>query len=179
LALQDRDKDHLEKYRRFLGVENAITSYQPVAGQKVVRVGVRSRHIVDRLKELGMDKKKPPLLAAAVAAGSRDFWRGVFDGDGSVLVLGSGDIRLALKGNRELVEQFHAYCSGLISTKAKVVRHSTISRVSYSGESAKVLMVHFYRDAVVSLNRKQRTVDAIIGAVNGEDTNSLRKRLPD
>lgn len=162
LALQERDVLHLEKFKQFLGISNDITGYMPKAGQRVMRVSTRSQHIVDRLHELGMDKKQPPLLAREESVDSRDFWRGMVDGDGTIMITSGGVVRLVLNGNQELVEQFSIYCGHLVESKAQVVKHSSISRVSYSGKYARTLIAHFYQRAVVSLDRKQVAANAII-----------------
>lgn len=82
-----------------------------------------------------------------------------------MLITGSG-VRLALNGNRELLEQFCTYCRRLVHSKANVLKHSSITKMTYGGEYAKKLIGHFYGTAVVFLDRKQQKAKEILEAAS-------------
>jgi hypothetical protein len=109
-----------------------------------------------------MDKKKPPLLASAEMAESRDFWRGVVDGDGTVILDGAQRPNLRLNGNYELLAQFAQYCRQWVPTNASPRPHSTIYRVSLAGEYAVRMIRQLYIQGDTALDRKQETANRIL-----------------
>jgi len=69
-----------------------------------VRFSVRSEQLAERILRLG--RYDGPIDDTLV--GSRDFWRGVTDGDGSLGILDTGYAYIGLVGSRRLLE---AFCS--------------------------------------------------------------------
>ncbi|MFG3422219.1 hypothetical protein [Micromonospora sp. NPDC048063] len=78
VGLAERDRAHLLKLRTFLGSTSVISAPSPT--HHSCQFSVRSQRLADRLVALG--RYQGPINARLVE--SRDFWRGVVDGDGSV-----------------------------------------------------------------------------------------------
>jgi hypothetical protein len=82
LRLQQRDRRHIEKFRAFLGSEEPIYIE---ARTKSVGITICSREMSDDLAELGIIPRKSLISQACDSlAESKEFWRGMFDGDGHI-----------------------------------------------------------------------------------------------
>lgn len=109
VGLAARDRDHLVALRNFLGSTSAIS--EPTPERQACQFSVRSFQLCDRLLSLGRyDDRVDDALRA-----SRDFWRGVTDGDGSIgsYKRSSSSIRclsqFRLVGRRPVLEAFAAF----------------------------------------------------------------------
>jgi len=83
LRVSERDKDHIVKLRAFLGSTHAISAgpagnYGGYASRPSVHFTVTSARLAERLLTLG--RYEGPIDDTLIR--SRDFWRGVTDGDG-------------------------------------------------------------------------------------------------
>lgn len=83
ISLKQSDRDHLVKFKEFLGSGHKLSENSTHNGGCCVKIP--SPYIVDRLKSLWIGERKTmdytvhPLLVE-----SRDFWRGMIDGDGHI-----------------------------------------------------------------------------------------------
>jgi len=181
LRLSGRDRIHVEKFRCFLGSSHKIV-YIPVphyrdswSGSKdSCQLSIRSTRLVERLEELGLVSK---LKSAAILSlcQSRDFWRGVVDGDGCIGALTgrkSHLARLELVGGEPLLQQFVNYVHTVVpNTTVSVRPHKTIYKVSMSGSTARQMILTLYSNACVVLDRKGNTARNILDA--GQPVQSL------
>jgi hypothetical protein len=92
LRLSEIDRGHVEKFRQFLSSTHAVTVSPPgnfggYQSRASVCYTVSSRRLGERLLELGRYEGQ----IAAELVGSRHFWRGVVDGDGSIYTLKLGN----------------------------------------------------------------------------------------
>ena len=107
LTISNKDEMHLKKYCKFFGEglqirdvtdPNAKAPRQVNFDGKYLRVGFSSKGIYDRLLNLGFTNNKTlNLIPDNELKNSRDFWRGVIDGDGHVCM--TGDTRANGKYN--------------------------------------------------------------------------------
>ena len=160
LGLQKRDREHLVKFRDWLGSDHAIIEIPPKPGLFGMsgiqyRYQVRSHPLADRVEALGRYGPTPdPELAA-----SPDFWRGVVDGDGTVGVY-SGNPTLKVFGSDWLLGAFVEFLDsvGLRRThrgrRPNVRPCQSIFAVGTSGTTAAGITKLLYADAVVALDRK-------------------------
>ena len=162
LVLQKRDRDHLVKFRDFLGSGHAIT---PIAAAKVppnvavpnggqgtgaFRYAATSRQIADRLEALG---RYGPAVDPELAA-SRDFWRGVIDGDGSIGI-SKGIPWCSVVGSRWLLQAFVDFLGPVSSRRPLHVRPArTIFTVSTTYKTAGKVVERLYAGASTALDRK-------------------------
>lgn len=159
VVLKHADRGHLVKLRDFLGSTHAITPVAPnvsvyrgqvIRGGPAERYAVRSKHLAARLLELGRyGPRADPELTR-----SRDFWRGVVDGDGTVAV--SCDIpQLKLFGSHWLLSAFVEFLGPVSSRRPLNVRPTKTSFVvSTSYKTAEKVVDRLYAGATVALDRK-------------------------
>src|SRR3990172_2080360 len=141
LRLAARDGAHVARFRDFLGSSHSITVVEGwrQRGTDGHQLSIRSPSLVARLSNAGMTAGCPRRACPDLAA-SRDFWRGVVDGDGHVAIRENA-ARLELVGNRDLLDQFLAFvCRHAPGCRATVLPHKTIFRVGLRGKYASVIL---------------------------------------
>jgi transposase-like protein len=174
--LAEKDRGHLEKLRSFLGSDHAITRITTVRliGGPTVYYKVRSKHISDRLLALGMTKKTDDRAPCSELANSRDFWRGMIDGDGtvsrseavyaSIILHGHMPVLVAFQtwlSNQDLAEPHIAPAS---NGSALTPRKQPIFRISAMGDKACGIIDTLYRNATIALDRKRIIAEQIFAA---------------
>ena len=161
IALSIVDIRHLEKIKGFLESGHTITKYY----NKVVktdtpnacRFSVGSTQICNRLEELGV---KGPELSDDVAM-SRDFWRGVVDGDGH-LAKRTNTAGLSLVGFPYILEPYQRFLRYELNIESTIKPHSSIYKIDINGKNGIRAIDYLYRDSKVSLDRKQKVADDIM-----------------
>lgn len=163
VALQARDRGHVEKFRAFMGSTHIIsdTPARPdgphIKSGPGVRISVRSNRIGEMLTARGMVSGKPDRVPCAELDDSPDFWRGMVDGDGSV---GTGNNRygyadISLCGQLKVVERFAAFMKRRVGAQVTPTKtQSGIWHVQTSGSTALAALELLYRNAIVALDRK-------------------------
>jgi len=162
IVLARKDAGHLRKFRDFLGSGHAITPVAPggyPGSTGSVRFSVRSQRLANRLTELGV--KSGPV--ANELASSRDFWRGVVDGDGWVTT-DAANPRLGIVGYPYLLGPFVAFLTGHGIVGPSVRPHKSISQVECKSLSAIRTADILWRDCTVSLDRKHEAALAVAAA---------------
>jgi hypothetical protein len=163
VGLAERDREHLVKLRAFLGSTHAIST----VSQKhpACQFRVTSARLAARL--LGLGRYEGPI--APELATSRDFWRGVVDGDGSIGRYskrpgGPRSAQIRLFGERRLIAAFSEFLinDGTTGANLSVRTHKNIYCAGTSGRSATRIIDLLYRDAKTSLSRKAATAQAIL-----------------
>lgn len=169
LVIQKGDRGHLEKLRDFLASAHAITEVHPAKvspryaapnggrGTGAVRFAVTSRRIADRLEALG---RYGPAVNPGLAA-SRDFWRGVIDGDGTVGV-SCGIPHVKLWGTRWLLRSFVEFLGPISRHPLNARPARSIYVVSTSYRTAEKLVDRLYAGAGVALDRKAEKAAGIL-----------------
>jgi hypothetical protein len=154
--LSECDREHLVKLRSFLGSTHKIGvapagNYGGYRSRPSVRLSVPSGRLARRLLSLG--RYEGPIDSTLIQ--SRDFWRGVVDGDGSLGHLASGYAYFALVGSRRLLEAFLAFLQGNgLSARMTIRPDKTIFQVATAGHIAERIVSLLYEDATVALDRK-------------------------
>lgn len=175
LALQARDRDHLVKFRDFLGSGHAISKFRE--GKKSVIEGrqleehptfifsLRSAQIAADFSLRGIGVKSLQRVVTDDLAYNRDFWRGMIDGDGYV-----GDPvvarRIGFCGGLGLVNQFIAFArSHGIGMNTNARPEKSIYVTGFTKDQAARLIRILYSDATVFLDRKNERAQATIQGV--------------
>ncbi|WFE32869.1 helix-turn-helix domain-containing protein [Micromonospora sp. WMMD975] len=154
VGLAARDREHLVALRNYLGCQNSISPTSPTHGS--CQFSVRSQRLADRLIELG--RYQQTLDERLVA--SRDFWRGVVDGDGSLGIYQrpapstASLAQLRVVGRRHLLESFVAFleCEGIVGLSVRP--HQSIFSVGTTCGPAERIAKLLYEDAGTALARK-------------------------
>lgn len=84
LVVETKDKDWMEDYKNFLNPRINLNVTQPKRGNTLYRVQVRSKGLKENLEKYGLTENKSLTLFWKFPL-TKDFVRGVFDGDGCVV----------------------------------------------------------------------------------------------
>ena len=156
VRVSERDRDHLVKLRAFFGSTHTISAapagnYGGYPSRPSVRFTVRSARLAQRLLSLG--RYEGPINDTLTR--SRDFWRGVVDGDGSLGLLATGYAYFGLVGSRRLLEAFLAFLrSNGLAARMTIRPDKTIFQIATAGRTAEKIVSFLYGNAQVALDRK-------------------------
>jgi hypothetical protein len=167
LTLAVRDREHVEAYRAFFGSTHTIierpasVSRLPggrnICGGPAIMLSFRSRRLAERLLSLG--RYEGPVDSELAA--SRDFWRGVIDGDGHIGTVKHEhrrSTRLSLVGSHRLLDGFCAFAAskqaGRMRREPRPCKGKNLYEVTWSYNAALLLIDCLYTDAAIALRRK-------------------------
>lgn len=165
LVVAEKDREHLEKFKKFLKSTYTISSIQPSKtawGGPSVRHEVRSTQICNTLYSYGFDVKRERVAIDEITK-SRDFFRGCVDGDGW---LGFDKYPyVALSGHKLLLEKFQQFLRKNNLANLNIVpTESGIWKILTSGSTALEIIKTLYADNTIALDRKNlRAQDIIAG----------------
>ena len=161
IALQERDKEHLEKLMKFLDTEKPLY-YN--AKNKSFKLTINSSILVNDLAKYGVFPNKS--LTASPPNNLpknmyKHFWRGVIDGDGCISQYGTNGYKyyyVGLTGTEFICTGFKNFLiSNGISSPSKVAKRKNTNcfSVRYGGNviSKKILEL-LYAECSIYLNRK-------------------------
>ncbi len=173
LQLSIKDRKHVEKFRDFLGASHKINEAVHrnnfgVHNEGVVHsaaITVSSVQLAGALTRRGLVEKQNRVPTRDVS-GSRDFWRGAVDGDGTVRIATDGKgyryASIMLYGQIPLLEKFQSFLM-----KNKIIANitdttSAIFQVRLMGAGALAATKLLYEDATVALDRKLEAAREVI-----------------
>lgn len=158
LQLCDKDLGHLCKYKEFVKSRHSIikvigSSDSLKPGNVAHKLQFCSENIYNKLRGYGMNGLNqfinPPIC------NSRDFWRGIIDGDGTVCKTSDGRVHLRLVGGYNTIVAFWKFCNIHITHfTSKITKHYSIFAIKVSGKTAKIIINYLYKDSKVFLERK-------------------------
>lgn len=173
VVLADRDVDHVAKLRAALGSSHPIGRYEAAAGGKkfgTARLTVQRPVLAAGLADLGVLPRKslmiaPPSITEALQS---HYWRGVFDGDGSIFISRS-KWAASLTGSPAMVAAFAAFAGPITQSTAVVCMSHTGSTRTYtvSGTKASALIRALYVGAEDYLDRKYLKAMELLEALDG------------
>lgn len=162
LGLAERDREHLVALRDFLCCDNSISPVSPTHGS--CQFSIRSHRLADRLIELGRYKD---VLDERLAA-SRDFWRGIVDGDGSLGIYNRpapstrSFAQFRVVGRRHILDSFAEFLQGEGIVKLSVRPHKSIFTMGTTCGPAERIVALLYAGAGTALPRKAEIAERII-----------------
>jgi len=160
LALQKRDKEHLQKFKEFLNAEHEIKELK-----ECFRITIVSKKLAEQLIDLGVVPRKSyeDSMVPEILLKSKHFWRGVIDGDGFIGIYDRKAV-LGLAGRYWLIYYFLYYCISVCPfiLKNRICKiKDNFFGVRFSCNTAKFLILYFYKNSSIFLNRKKRIVEII------------------
>jgi len=162
IMLSDGDVAHLRKFQRAVGSTNKIDRGRPGTAAVVLK----AEETVAALRSFGIGERKtcrvgPANLPERLVP---HFWRGVFDGDGCLNYdKANRRWRLALTGNRPLVDAFARYVQELCGYSSKVFYQGRAWRFFVSRKVAvKAVIRKLYEGAEPVLDRKMDSAHCIL-----------------
>lgn len=188
LTLAEVDYNHLEKFANFFGQDLTIRDVTQKGEKKTYpkgqinfdskywRVAFSSVEIYNRLVELGFSHNKTlSLTPHELLKMSRDFWRGVIDGDGTLYYTNDSrangkynTLILSLSGTYDTNIEFLNYLKlNNIFTEAKPIndKRANVWETVISDVNSKAIKL-LYKDATVYLERKYQKYLKIINSNN-------------
>lgn len=170
IALQEGDKEILEKLNKLINsnrpleyrkaiIKNDGSGYRQ--SQYILHIG--SRHISNKLSELGVTKAKSNTIKYPEWLPKHLFksWlTGLFDGDGSLYETKRGDYVFSIEGNYDLIKRVQEILIkeiGLSNNKisGKNLGRKTSVGFKYSGRKQVIKILDWiYKDASIYLKRK-------------------------
>lgn len=176
LEVAERDREHVEKFRSFLGSTHAITksihkktmlgNYE-LQDRASASFRVRSNKLADALAQNGVTKISKERAPVDKIADSIDYWRGCIDGDGTVRWSDhdNGKYRypqILLCGHIPLLDRYKAFLDRKDVRSNIVPTSSGIWQIRLEGKSALKVIKLLYVDAIIVLERKHATALEII-----------------
>jgi transposase-like protein len=178
VRVSERDRDQLAKFRTFLGSTHKIGTapagnFGGYRSKPSVRLCIPSVRLSQQLLSLG--RYEGPISDLLIQ--SRDFWRGVVDGDGSLGILATGYAYFELVGSRRLLEACLSFLrSNELGARMTIRANKTIFQIATAGFIAEKIVAFLYENAAVALDRKAATA-AKIAAMREVRLSAERARL--
>ncbi len=157
VTLHVDDYELLEKFRLFLKTSRPI---RKVTNSNCCKLTFGSARMSDRLKELGFDNRKSfTAKPHELLKDSRDFWRGVVDGDGCLYVCaGKRWWRrvVHLCGTLDTCIEFSDFLrkSGVSSDALPRKTKDAVYQISYESDKARQVTKILYESAEIYMKRK-------------------------
>lgn len=176
IILQARDKKHLEKFKKFIRSDHPIVETARKVNGKIhyqTRLLIGSTKILNDLKEYGIVPNKTKIIKPPHNLSDhlmRHYWRGVFDGDGSIVKSiqqsqKSYRWNVTLWGNRFMLSGFKRYLETNINSGALVRPARNIFTICYGGKAVpRSVVIELYGDASVYLDRKMKLAKELMAS---------------
>lgn len=166
VELAERDGEHVRRLISALGSDKEpwyrSSSRSAYSNSVFAGVSFDSRHLIEALARHGVGPRKSASARpwAGPAALMSHYWRGLFDGDGSISrVRSTGSWSMTLCGSEACVRAFAAWASDVSGSRARprpgAKTKSCWTWTLCGTRMAKLLAAALYEDATVALPRKQ------------------------
>lgn len=152
LQLQLGDSHHLEKFKKWLNIDNEIGYTKPnskynrslnltVKSSGSAYIHFTSKDVIQDLAEYGITPNKsltysPPDFCCE----SADFWRGMVDGDGTI----GKKPYIMLVGTKQTCDGFKKFVSKICDSRASVLPRVNIYGVCFTGIYAEPILKQLY-----------------------------------
>lgn len=164
IRLSLKDKDHLEKFRKFLQLTTEIRIGE-TNGIKFCHLSVRNKHLWNTLNRLGCVPQKsltlafPNLKLFKNTVNILHFIRGYVDGDGCLTISKDGDklrTRLTIVGTKSFLTSINCLFSnkGYIRNKSTENYTNQAFELKFSDIPSRRLARYLYENATIYLDRK-------------------------
>lgn len=165
--LNIRDKNHLEKFKKFLNSDAIIKEQKGVGygiGTTIAHLDINSKKLVSDLQKYGICKAKSNILKPPVIPESfyKDWIRGYLDGDGSISLLNNQKIQIGFEGTKEVlifIINFFEPDKERKLGKRHPEKNDNNFHISFGGTKQPLSFLHLlYDDAEYYLDRKYQKV---------------------
>lgn len=157
INLKDSDYEHLNLFQRCINRSAPLSRSISNFNTGVIRMQVSSKKLIDDLLKLGIQTKKSH-SQIPIILDNKDlqvhFWRGVFDGDGSIHKKGKY-WHISLTGNEFIVNGFQKFLIDNSLPKGSISNHSSIKKWKTGGTFNPYVIIKFlYEKSSIGLERK-------------------------
>lgn len=188
IAIAVDDIEHLQKFKKSIRYDNQIyikparqISGTAYTSRPIAALQIGSREMAASFKAYGLFGRKSETVQPWIAPNfdlQRAYWRGVFDGDGSInstvyKTAGYTAWQMECSGNSFMVEGFLQFCLDNIpsspwtspSKKITTTQSTNVSVVNFSGtHNPRNVAKLLYDKATVYLDRKKEMADELIAS---------------
>lgn len=162
VALKSSDREHVEKFRKFIETNKPIRTYEHKLNGKIfMSCGneIVSKDIVEDVKKYGVGRPRNPLSINELPNEYFPHWlRGFIDGDGSI---SKTKPRISIVGDKKLLRIIDDRLIELLGIIHGSIFKHTVSHVYYleyyTRDKTKKILDYIYKDATIWLNRKRPT----------------------
>lgn len=183
IGLAARDRGHLLKLKIATSFEGPITeATSTLRGKKFPSCVLLmcSKKMIGDLSKVGVVPRKS--WCAKPPESLRDdlwrhFWRGVIDGDGSLIICKTTN-HIHLVGTKEITQGFSDYVTSRLGGKGTIKPIQNHFGIQFCGTARVGLIVrHLYQGASIYLDRKYERAIKIIAALESEHSLTGKRRL--
>ena len=172
LSLHERDREHIEKFKSFLKTDKPIYSY--VSRRKYdndigyiespeAKFYINSKIIFEKLEDYGLTVRKSKTAKFSDNLRiNRHLVRGMWDGDGSILISKDNRVEVSLVGSNKIIEQIRDFVNDSIKIKSKITKSKSIFRIRYHGQKARSVADFLYSGSNIHLDRKKDVARKLI-----------------
>lgn len=173
LKLEMIDIDAIEKFSSFLNLSTPIKENVREGNNITYSNSINSTKIVEDLERFGIVPNKTyvtpkPIIEDIPDEYIRDFLRGLYDGDGSI-GLYNNRVSLALTNySKSFLEEVQRLIVSRVPIKSKRVKETrsiykgSAYKLTFTDSYAKDIIEYMYKDASISLDRKQYLANKIL-----------------
>lgn len=170
LGLHSREHNHVVRFRDFLCTEAKVSNRMLITNygySEITQVSVWLQGMENDLKHYGIipNKTKHPQHVHDSLAGCRHFWRGLVDGDGTVMLVRNRGIpypAVQFGGSQVVAAQFVQFVKQTIDFTPKIRPCRSIFTVGFNGGPAKDFIRELYRDTDLIIPSKLEKVKACL-----------------
>lgn len=174
LALQERDKGHLEKFKKSLNANTTKLEY--CKNTKSYRLSFSSVELVNDLVNVGCVAKKSLILEfpnydQVPQYLTHHFMRGYFDGDGCISISKKSNSCFSLLGTPKFLDEYERHLLLNIGRNKPNKRshqdswNDQTEQVQYGGKKQiKRIFEYLYKDATVYLERKYNKFNVLLSS---------------
>ena len=158
LSLKLSDKDHLEKYKKFLKAENKVKT-----DHFRCRFTISNKYLRDKLVSIGCTNNKslilkfPNIKIFKSPKLIKDFIRGYVDGDGCLCIVKGIYPQLSILGTKEFLTELQKYLPLDKHNKLKLNDYKSSSNtyvLTFNGNTAIKVSEYLYKKSKIKLLRK-------------------------
>ena len=162
IKLAPKDYGHLVKFSKFINSNRPINILVNTTSQPELRIN--SNNIYDTLCSYGIIPNKSERdfsITNDTLINSKDFWRGVIDGDGCLSFDTGKRLIIHLCGNYALLLQYVKFVYVNVKVNLNIRPVGNIYQVALCGSNAIKLVSLLYKDSVMYLDRKMELAKTI------------------
>ncbi len=154
------DREHLEKLRQFVSARCPVDTHERggYARRMTSIFRFTSIPIARTLEKYGVCPRKTSRERVVLLEDNRHFWRGVIDGDGTIVINKDNSVKLSLCGGKELLTQFVRF----IGADAHWYQMGKIYAITFSREQSVKAIHTLYGGCSIALQRKNERAQEVI-----------------
>lgn len=160
-GLHQKDEDQIDKMKCFFGTKKPTYYYKSkrlYKGKYIispeVKFNIISKKIFDDICSYGIMPKKTFNMEIDGRLMNKHFFRGLFDGDGSIYSYENANLQACIVGIEQVLTSFKIFLEQNIGLSFKLSPCKNIYRINWYGEKAIKVLNLLYEDSNIYLNRK-------------------------